>query len=84
MGGGVALGYENLNDHDAPRLDPVLALLAGKLGPRREDCAPWAGKSTLNPLPLGPPEPIRHHLSQGLSSRLTRGSPIMRLRWTHF
>ena len=26
----IALGYENLNDHDQLRSDPLLALLAGK------------------------------------------------------
>ena len=45
---GVALGYEDLNDHDQLRRDPTLAVLAGKLEARRSDCAPLAGKSTLN------------------------------------
>jgi Transposase DDE domain group 1 len=49
---GVALGYEDLNDHDELRHDPVMAVLAGKLEARREDCAPAAGKSTLNRLEL--------------------------------
>src|ERR1700756_1239448 len=43
---GIALGYEDLNDHDELRHDPMMALLAGKLEARREDCAPVAGKST--------------------------------------
>jgi hypothetical protein len=48
---GLALGYEDLNDHDELRKDPVFAVLAGKLKPvLREDCAPVAGKSTLNRL----------------------------------
>jgi hypothetical protein len=47
---GIALGYEDLVDHDQLRHDPVLAVLAGKLTARRTDCAPLAGKSTLNPL----------------------------------
>lgn len=42
---GIALGYEDLNDHDELRHDPVLA---GKLEARRSGCAPLAGKSTLN------------------------------------
>src|ERR1700681_3916678 len=42
---GIALGYEDLNDHDEPRHDPMMAVLAGKLGARREDCAPVGGKS---------------------------------------
>ena len=49
---GIALGYEDLNDHDELRHDPLLAVLAGKLEARREDCAPVAGKSTLNRLEL--------------------------------
>lgn len=46
---GLALGYEDLNDHEQLRQDPVLKLLAGK-----EDLEePLAGKSTLNRLELG-------------------------------
>ncbi len=44
---GIALGYEDLVDHDQLRHDPVLAVLGGKLMSRRADCAPLAGKSTL-------------------------------------
>jgi hypothetical protein len=58
---GIALGYEDLNDHDELRHDPVLAVLAGKLEARRSDCAPLAGKSTLNRLELSRPEPTRYH-----------------------
>lgn len=44
----LALGYEDLNDHEQLRQDPVLKLLAGA------DLAPaLAGKSTLNRLELG-------------------------------
>jgi Transposase DDE domain group 1 len=49
---GIALGYEDLNDHDELRHDPLMATLAGKLAARRKDCAPLAGKSTLNRLEL--------------------------------
>ena len=49
---GIALGYEDLIDHDELRHDPVLAVLAGKLAARAADCAPLAGKSTLNRLEL--------------------------------
>jgi len=50
---GMALGYEDLNDHESLRHDPVFATLLGKLEPqRRTDCAPLAGKSTLNRLEL--------------------------------
>src|SRR5215471_21629200 len=58
---GTALGYEDLNDHDELRHDPVMAVLAGKLEARREDCAPVAGKSTLNRLELSKLEPTRYH-----------------------
>ena len=56
---GLALGYEDLNDHDDLRRDPLLATLVGKADPtgskrlRRADCGkPLAGKSTLNRLEL--------------------------------
>jgi Transposase DDE domain group 1 len=49
---GIALGYEDLNDHDELRHDPLMAVLAGKLEAWRGDCAPVAGKSTLNRLEL--------------------------------
>src|ERR1700726_2826700 len=58
---GIALGYEDLNDHDESRHDPVMAVLAGKLEARREACAPVAGKSTLNRLELSRLEPTRYH-----------------------
>ena len=52
---GLALGYEDLNDHDQLRSDPLLALLSGKQDlegkqrRRRQDRGnPGAGKSTLN------------------------------------
>jgi len=58
---GIALGYEDLIDHDQLRHDPTLAVLAGKLAARRQDCAPLAGKSTLNRLELGGPTMTRYH-----------------------
>src|SRR3954469_297774 len=59
---GIALGYEDLIDHDQLRHDPVLAVLEGKLTARRADCAPLAGKSTLNRLEHAPSgEPSRYH-----------------------
>ena len=50
---GIALGYEDLNDHDELRRDPVLGLVSGKAEARRSDCAVLAGKSTLNRLEHG-------------------------------
>jgi hypothetical protein len=58
---GIALGYEDLTDHDELRHDPVMAVLAGKLAARRSDCAALAGKSTLNRLELSQAEPTRYH-----------------------
>ncbi len=58
---GMALGYEDLNDHDQLRHDPVMASLVGKLSAYRSDCAPLAGKSTLNRLELSRPEATRYH-----------------------
>ena len=60
---GIALGYEDLNDHDELRHDPLMAVLAGKLEARRDDCAPVAGKSTLNRLELSKLEPTHHDSS---------------------
>ena len=45
---GLALGYEDLNDHEQLRHDPLMAVLAG----RRNLEEPLAGKSTLNRLEL--------------------------------
>jgi hypothetical protein len=56
---GIALGYEDLNDHDRLRVDPLLAAVCGKedvLGKERRNKADrgkaLAGKSTLNRLEL--------------------------------
>src|SRR5216683_2370083 len=45
----LAVGYEDLNDHEQLRKDPVFAVLAGR-EPMEE---PLAGKSTLNRMELG-------------------------------
>ena len=51
---GIALGYEDLNDHEELRHDPVLGLVSGKLEAKRSGCAVLAGKSTLNRLEHAP------------------------------
>jgi hypothetical protein len=58
---GLALGYEDLNDHDELRSDPMLAVLVGKTDPKgetrrdgRDRGKALAGKSTLNRLELTP------------------------------
>jgi hypothetical protein len=60
---GIALGYEDLNDHDTLRADPLLAALCGKRDPTGQDRLrekdrghALAGKSTLNRLELTPPD----------------------------
>ena len=45
---GILLGHEDLSDHDELRRDPAFGAVMGRLDPRRADCAPLAGKSTLN------------------------------------
>ncbi|MDP2717829.1 MAG: IS1380 family transposase, partial [Candidatus Micrarchaeota archaeon] len=58
---GLALGYEDLNDHDRLCVDPLLASLCGKKDPlgqdrlrKKDQGKPLAGKSTLNRLELTP------------------------------
>ena len=46
---GLALGYEDINDHEQLRHDPVFGILAG----RQDFEQPLAGKSTLNRMELG-------------------------------
>jgi len=65
---GLALGYEDVNDHDRLRLDPLFATACGRedvLGEQRrheEDRGkPLAGKSTLNRLELGARETEGHY-----------------------
>ena len=57
---GIAPGYEDLNDHDELRHDPLMAVMAGKLKAWRDDCAPVAGKSTLNRLELSRDRPTKY------------------------
>jgi hypothetical protein len=54
---GLALGYEDLNDHEQLRQDPLFRVLAGKADV--ED-SPLAGKSTLNRLELSDGTPSRY------------------------
>jgi hypothetical protein len=61
---GLALGYEDLVDHDEVRRDPVLGAMLGKLERGSEALAPLAGKSTLNRL--------EHAPANGVSARYHR------------
>ena len=61
---GLALGYEDLNDHDELRSDPLMGILVGKTDPEggdrirsRDKGKAVAGKSTLNRLELASAEP---------------------------
>ncbi len=53
---GLALGYEDINDHEQLRQDPVFSILAG----REKLDEPLAGKSTLNRMELGAGTPDRY------------------------
>src|SRR6202040_250201 len=54
---GLALGYEDLNDHEQLRRDPLMGVLAGKPDVKEEALA---GKSTLNRLELSDGTPNRY------------------------
>ena len=54
---GLALGYEDLSDHDQLRDDPLLRVLSGKAHAEQDALA---GKSTLNRLELSAAEPSRY------------------------
>ena len=56
----IALGHEDLVDHDDLRHDPVMAAMMGKLTARRKECAALAGKSTLSRLEHAPEEGAGH------------------------
>lgn len=71
---GITCGYEDLNDHDHLRDDPLWRLLAGKANP---DEQPAAGKSTLNRLEVGVGKeadqtPSRYH-KIGLNEQAVEG-----------
>ena len=64
----LALGYEDLNDHDELRRDALLSLAAGKVDPtgagrvrERDRGAALASSSTLNRLELGDPAQAAVH-----------------------
>jgi len=65
---GLALGYEDLNDHDELRRDPLLATAIGKRDPtgtkrarKRDAGASLAGSSTLNRVELSNPKTAARH-----------------------
>jgi len=72
----LALGYEDLNDHDDLRYDPLLATVVGKLDPSggsrsqaRDRGKALAGKSTLNRLELSPVGAGKHSRYKKIACR---------------
>lgn len=82
----LALGYEDLNDHDTLRLDPLLAVAAGKQDPLGRDrlhdksCA-LAGASTLNRLELSNNKTTRYHKLSHDPRKIERLLLKMSVRW---
>ena len=81
---GLALGYEDLNDHDELRRDPLLGVLAGKADPSGESRArardqgkALAGKSTLNRLELTASEVKEKRALQEDRAGLCRGGAVV-------
>jgi hypothetical protein len=81
---GLALGYEDLNDHDELRHDPLLAVLVGKQDPTGQDRArerdrgkALAGKSTLNRLELSPPRADKNSRYKKITADLGRMESIL-------
>ena len=72
----LCLGYEDLNDHDTLRSDPLLATLVGRVDPTgkdrldpRDHGQPLAGKSTLNRLELTPTRANIDHRYKKIAAR---------------
>ncbi|NJN05462.1 MAG: IS1380 family transposase [Rhodobacteraceae bacterium] len=81
---GLALGYDDLNDHDTLRLDPLLALMVGDDDPRGHDRRrkqdrgkPLAGKSTLNRLELTPVGADEHHRYKKITCSMAKVQRVM-------
>jgi hypothetical protein len=74
---GLALGYEDLVDHDELRKDPVMAVLAGKLQSTRPDCEPLAGKSTLNRLEHASKNPAKAKKYHKIDCDLTKAEALL-------
>ena len=81
---GLTLGYEDLNDHDELRHDPLLAVLVGKRDPTGQDRArerdrgkALAGKSTLNRLELSPPRADKNSRYKKITADLGQMEAIL-------
>ena len=64
---GIVQGYEDLNDHDVLRHEPMFNIAVGQLEKGHPRCAPLAGKSTLNRLEQAP-----HGDAESLNRRYVR------------
>jgi hypothetical protein len=64
---GIALGYEDINDHDPLRYDPVIGVLGNCVTSKRSACTPLTGKPTLKWL---------EHAAKVGTDRYTRSSTI--------
>ena len=65
----IAMGYEDLVDHDELRFDPVLGVVLERLDAKHGRCAPLAGKCHLidrNEIPLNLLAVERHFLDAAL------------------
>ncbi len=81
---GLALGYEDLNDHDRLRHDPLLAVLVDKQDPTGQDRTrerdrgkALAGKSTLNRLELSPPRADKQSRYKKITADLGRMESLL-------
>ena len=87
---GIALGYEDLVDHDQLRHDPVMGVVLGRLEARQGRFAPLAGKSTLNRLEHGTavmpgvPEVACHLGVGGRYHRITHEPPLIERLFVDF
>ena len=68
---GIALGYDDLNDHDDLRRDPLLVLLADTLKGRREGVRRWSARARCSVSNMRPPP---------ASPAATTGSATIRMR----
>lgn len=80
----LTLGYEDLNDHDRLRHDPLLAVLVGKHDPTGQDRRrpqdrgkALAGKSTLNRLELSPPRADKNSRYKKITADLGRMESLL-------
>ncbi len=81
---GLALGYEDLVDHDQLRHDPLMAVLAGKDDPTGQDRVrerdrgkALAGKSTLNRLELSPPRADKNSRYKKITANLAQMESLL-------